>query len=61
MIHSNVWGPTPVNSNGGSRFYVTFIDDHTRRVWVYCLKEKSKVFNTFKKWKAEVEEKVKSI
>ncbi|GJZ14253.1 retrovirus-related pol polyprotein from transposon TNT 1-94 [Tanacetum coccineum] len=44
-----------VSSVGGSRFYVTFIDDNTRKVWVYFLKHKSHVFSAFKKWKAIVE------
>ncbi|GKD95841.1 retrovirus-related pol polyprotein from transposon TNT 1-94 [Tanacetum coccineum] len=30
-------------------------DPGSRKVWVYFLKNKSKVFNTFKKWKAAVE------
>ena len=55
MVHTDVWGPSPVSSLGGSRFYVTFIDDFSRKVWVYFLKHKSDVFATFKKWKAEVE------
>lgn len=32
-----------------------FIDDSTRKVWVYFLKNKSDVFMTFKKWKSQVE------
>ena len=55
MVHTDVWGPSPVSSFGGSRFYVTFIDDFSRKVWVYFLKHKSDVFATFKKWKAELE------
>ncbi|CAH9125759.1 unnamed protein product [Cuscuta epithymum] len=55
LIHSHVYGPTKVSSIGGSRYYVTFIDDSTRKVWVYFLKNKSDVFNTFKKFKATVE------
>ncbi|KAI3767934.1 hypothetical protein L2E82_18363 [Cichorium intybus] len=55
LVHSDVYGPTSVSSVGGSRYYVTFIDDCTRKVWVYFLKHKSEVFSTFKKWKATVE------
>ena len=55
LVHTNVWGPSPVSSLGGSRFYVTFIDDFSMKVWVYFLKHKSDVFATFKKSKAEVE------
>ncbi|KAL8104982.1 hypothetical protein AgCh_028950 [Apium graveolens] len=65
LVHTDVYGPTIVASLGGSRYYVTFIDDSTRKAWVYFLKNKSDVFATFKKWKTEVENqtglKVKSL
>jgi hypothetical protein len=32
LIHSDIWVPFPVATKGGSRYYVSFIDDHTR----YC-------------------------
>jgi len=35
--------------------YVTFIDDSTRKVWVYFLKNKSDAFSVFKRWKQGVE------
>ena len=54
-MHIVVWGPTQVSSLGGSKCYVTFIDDATRKTWVYCIQKKSDVFNTFKKRKALVE------
>ncbi|KAF5797362.1 putative RNA-directed DNA polymerase [Helianthus annuus] len=55
LVHSDVYGPTSVISLGGSRYYVTFIDDSTRKVWVYFLKHKSGVFDAFKIWKSAVE------
>jgi hypothetical protein len=55
LVHTDVWGPTQVSSLGGSRYYVTFIDDATRKTWVYCIRQKYDVFDTFKKWKALVE------
>ena len=55
LVHTDVWGPAQVSSLGGSRYYVTFIDDATRKTWVYCIKQKYDVFDTFKKWKAFVE------
>ena len=55
LVHTDVWGPAPVKSFGGLSYYVTFIDDSTIKVWVYFLKNKSDVFATFKRWKAEVE------
>ena len=55
LVHTDVWGPSTVKSLGGSQYYVTFIDDATRKVWIYFLKHKSEVFETFKKWKVLVE------
>ena len=49
LAHTNLWGPSSVASLGGSRYYITFIDDSSRKVWVYFLKNKSNVFETFKK------------
>lgn len=54
-VHTDVWGPASVTSKGGSRYFVTFVDDYSRYAWIYFLKHKNEVFNTFKKWKAMVE------
>jgi len=54
-IHSDVWGPSPIASLSGKWYYVSFIDDYSRFVWVYFLTEKSEVFATFKSWRAQVE------
>ena len=32
LVHTNLWGPSPVASLGGSRYYITFIDDSSRKV-----------------------------
>ena len=53
-MHSDVWGPTRELSFGESQYFVTFTDDFSRKVWVYCLKQKSEVFAKFKQWKTEV-------
>ena len=55
LVHTDVWGPAQVQYLAGSRYYVTFIDDATRKTWVYCIRQKSNVFSTFKKWKYLVE------
>ena len=38
LVHIDVWGLAQVSSLGGSHYYVTFIDDATRKVWVYFLR-----------------------
>ena len=55
LVHTYVWGLSQVSSLGGSRYYVIFIDDATRKTWIYCIQNKYDVFDTFKKWKALVE------
>ena len=55
IVHSDVWGPAKTTSMGGCKYYVTFIDDHIRKVWVYFMKEKSEVFVHFQNFRVLVE------
>ena len=55
LIHTDICGPITPSSFGGKRYFITFIDDLTRKTWVYFLKEKSEAFETFKRFKAMVE------
>nr|CAN77868.1 hypothetical protein VITISV_001383 [Vitis vinifera] len=55
LIHSDVWGPSPVSSHEKFKYYVTFIDDHNKFTWVYFLRSKSEVFRTFTKFLAYVD------
>ncbi|XP_021724338.1 uncharacterized protein LOC110691712 [Chenopodium quinoa] len=32
LVHTDVWGPYPIKSLGGSHYFVTFIDDSTRKL-----------------------------
>ncbi|SDA04072.1 BZ3500_MvSof-1268-A1-R1_C096g00529 [Microbotryum saponariae] len=38
-----------------ARYLVTFLDDHSRKLWAYAIDHKSDVFPTFQTWLAEVE------
>ncbi|KAE8705427.1 Endomembrane protein 70 protein family isoform 1 [Hibiscus syriacus] len=58
LVHTNVCRLSPIPSLAGSLYYVTFIDDSTRKVWVYFLKKKSEFFDTFRKWKVMVENEI---
>jgi transposase InsO family protein len=42
-------------SIGGCKYYVNFINDHTRKVWVYFMKHKGEVFQHFLNFKTMVE------
>lgn len=41
--HSDLWGPSQMQSQGGARCILTFIDDFSQKVCIYFLKHKSKV------------------
>jgi hypothetical protein len=41
LVHSDVFGPVSVPSLGGSLYYVSFIDDFSRKTWIYFLRKKS--------------------
>ena len=44
-----------VKSMNGSRYFLTFIDDFSRYTWVFFLKKKSEVCETFSELKALIE------
>jgi hypothetical protein len=56
-VHSDVWGPAKNESLGGKRWFVSFIDDYSRRSWIYMMKHKHEVLNIFLEWKNMVEKK----
>ena len=58
LVHLDIWVTTKIPSMAGCRFYVTFIDDCTRKVWVYFMKEKSEVLSHFQSFKAMVEKQI---
>ena len=55
LVHSDVFGPVSVPSLGGSRYYVSFINDFSRMTSIYFLKKKLEVFKRFLEFKALVE------
>ena len=55
LIHSDVSGRMSHVSLSGYEYYVLFIDDHSRRTWIYFLKTKSEVFKRFQGFRALVE------
>ena len=52
MVHSYVCGPIPSTYLSGFEYYITFIDDYSRKTWIYFLKTKDEVFKKFKDFKS---------
>ncbi|GJR59852.1 retrotransposon protein, putative, ty1-copia subclass [Tanacetum coccineum] len=55
LIHTDVCGPFKIMSRQGAYYFVTFTDDFSRYGYVYMLKHKHEVFETFKVFQKEVE------
>ena len=47
IVYSDVWGPAPITSLNGFRYYVSFIDAYSRFTWFFPLKNKSQVLSSF--------------
>jgi len=47
----DIWGPLPVPSSGGARYYIAFIDAYTRYVWLYLIQNKTQAITVFKSFK----------
>nr|KYP76879.1 Retrovirus-related Pol polyprotein from transposon TNT 1-94 [Cajanus cajan] len=54
MIHSDLWGITPVISHAHYECFITFIDDYNRFTWVYFLYSKTNAFFALKFFHAYV-------
>lgn len=55
IIHSDVWGPTPLLSQSGFTYYVLFVDDFSRYTWISPIHCKAEVFFIFLGFKVQIE------
>jgi hypothetical protein len=55
LIHSDVCGPMSLALLTGFLYYVIFIDEFSRKPWIFFMKTKGQVFNGFQEFKALVE------
>jgi histone deacetylase 1/2 len=65
LVFSDVWGPSPMLSTDGYRYFVIFVDVYTKYIWFFPLAAKSDVFKIFLQFQALVERqfatKIKSV
>lgn len=47
IVHTDLNGPHPIAGNNGEKYFVSFIDDYSKLVKVYCIKNKSETLNCF--------------
>ena len=55
LIHSDVCGPISSTYLSGFEYYITFIDEYSRKTWINFLKAKSEVFEQFEEFKSLIE------
>ena len=49
-----MWGPCPVVSQTGFRYFITFVDDYSRTTWLYLMKNRTELFSHFYVFCAEI-------
>lgn len=54
-VHCDLWGPSPVVSTQGFRYYVVFVDHYSKFAWMYLLRMKSDFFSAFLHFQTMVE------
>ena len=47
-IHTDIWGPSPVTSRRGCRYFITFTDNATRYTVTYLLHTKAEALGAYK-------------
>ncbi|GAB2274241.1 hypothetical protein Dimus_039074 [Dionaea muscipula] len=55
LLFMDVWGPAPVVSREGFRFYLSIVDAFSRYTWFFPLQCKSDVYNQFVNFQKTVE------
>jgi len=55
LVHSDVCGPMPVESIGGAKYFMTLIDDYSRKIEVHFLRNKNEVAQIIKRYIAKTE------
>lgn len=55
IIHTDIWGPAPIPSTDGYRYYIHFIDEFSRYTWIFPIKLKFEVSKVFLHFKTLVE------
>lgn len=58
IIHADLCGPVQPSSNSNKKYFLSFIDDFSRKNWVYFLHDKAETFSLFKSFKSLVEKEV---
>lgn len=59
LVHIDLAGPHPITGYDGSHYFMVFVDDFSRYIVVYVLKDRKQVFQAFKRYRQLMESHVK--
>jgi hypothetical protein len=55
VMYADVWGPSPIFSKSGFRYYISFLDDFSHYSWFFPIMRKSDVYDIFVKFQSYVD------
>jgi hypothetical protein len=65
LIYSDLWGPSPVCSRTGNKYYISFLDAYSRYTWLFPISHKNDAISVFIQFQRYVERffnlKIKSV
>ena len=53
-VHSDVWGPSPIQTISSHKYYTTYTDDNSAFSHIYLLHHKSETFDAYKMYEVEL-------
>lgn len=53
--HADLWGPARNSLHSGARYFISIVDDYSRKLYVFIQNNKDETFENFKSWKTLVE------
>jgi len=54
-VHSNICEPIEFPAYSGNRYFITFVDEYSRMLWLYLIKVKSDALEVFQQFKVLAE------
>ena len=55
LIHFDLWGPSPITTQGGSCYFVIFVDDFPRYTWIYLFKNRFELYQIYRDFTKMIE------
>ena len=57
-VHMSVWGPAKTASLEGHRYFVSFVDDSSRHVWIYPMRQRGETLDVLVKCRGRMERQI---